>query len=83
MKMHLHPHPRRTLRRLRRLLCAALMVLSLTSVMSPLAAAADLDDGLSSGGTTANLQEVGANYVMMDEGSYQIYTFNLNTVANS
>ena len=56
MKMHLHPHPRRTLRRLRRLLCAALMVLSLTSVMSPLAAAADLDDGLSSGGTTANLQ---------------------------
>ena len=57
MKMHLHPHPRRTLRRLRRLLCAALMVLSLTSVMSPLAAAADLDDGLSSGGTTANLEE--------------------------
>ena len=46
MKMHLHPHPRRTLRRLHRLLCVALMVLSLATALVPTVAASDLDGGL-------------------------------------
>lgn len=110
MKKHIHPH-----RCLQRALCAALVVLALTTVPVPSAAAAgtlsdllasgygkpaanltatvsgdldddldsDLDGGLSSGGAAASLQEVGLTYVMMDEGSYQIFTFNLNTVVNS
>ena len=58
-------------------------MLSLTAILPPAAAAGDLDGGLSSGGTTASLQEVGITVVLPDEGSYQIYTFNLNTVVNS
>lgn len=52
MKTNLHH--RHTLRRL---LCAALMALSLVTTMVPAAAASDLDGGLSLGGTTANVTD--------------------------
>lgn len=50
-------HPRRTLRRLHRVLCLTLMVLSLTTMLIPFAAAADLDGGLSSRGTIGNITD--------------------------
>ena len=47
MNMNMHLHPRRGLRRLHRLLCTALVVLSLVTALVPAASAAsDLDGGL-------------------------------------
>ena len=55
MKKNLHP--RRTLRQMHRVLCLTLMVLSLTTMLIPFAAAADLDGGLSSRGTIGNITD--------------------------
>ena len=55
--MSIYLHPRRGLRGLRRLLCAALAALSLVSVLQPAAGAADLEAGPSTAGITANVTE--------------------------
>lgn len=52
MKKHLHPR-----RGLRQMLCAALAVMSLATILAPAAAAIDLDGGLISGGIIGNITD--------------------------
>ena len=68
-------------RGLRNFICEALAFLTVVACI-PAAAAAEVGD-LTLGSSTVSLEEVGAFYVRMDEGTYQIYTFNLNTVVNA
>lgn len=67
-------------RGLRNFICEALAFLTVVACI-PAAAAAEVG-GLTLGSSTVSLEEVGASYIKMDEGTYQIYTFNLNTVVN-
>ncbi len=70
MKKNLHP--RRTLRQMHRVLCLTLMVLSLTTMLIPFAAAADLDGGLSSRGTIGNITDTTSAIEVISDGDYLV-----------
>ena len=70
MKKNLHP--RRILRQMHRVLCLTLMVLSLTTMLIPFAAAADLDGGLSSRGTIGNITDTTSAIEVISDGDYLV-----------